>query len=64
MNKNFENISHYGDIIAIPFFALLIYYFISIECKTPIEYTLLLFSTVGFILDIFFTISFFALSLF
>lgn len=59
MNTNIENLSHYGDILAIPFFALLIIYFDSIECKTPIEYLLLLFSIAGFILDILFTISFF-----
>jgi hypothetical protein len=31
-------LSHYGDILAIPFFALLIIYFYHIEHKTPVEY--------------------------
>lgn len=47
--------SHYGDILAIPFFALLVIYFYNIENKTIIEYVLLLFSISGFILDILYT---------
>lgn len=47
--------SHYGDILAIPFFALLVIYFYNIENKTIIEYILLLFSISGFILDILYT---------
>jgi len=47
--------SHYGDIAAIPFFALLIYYFYLIENKTPFEYLLFLFSIAGFVLDILYT---------
>jgi len=53
-----ENYSHYGDILAIPFFALMVYYFASIEDKTPIEQLLLLFSIMGFSLDILFTAMF------
>lgn len=53
---NFIQISsHYGDILAIPFFALLVIYFYNIEHKTIIEYVLLLFSISGFILDILYT---------
>lgn len=59
MKLSFNNFSHYGDMLAIPFFILLIYYFYSIEYKTPIEYVLLSFSIAGLILDIFFSISFF-----
>jgi len=56
MKNNFiKKISHYGDILAIPFFALLVIYFYNIEHKTTIEYVLLLFSISGFLLDIFFT---------
>jgi len=55
MNKN---ISHIGDIIAIPFFYLLIIYFYNIKNKNLLEYILLLFSISGFILDILFTIQF------
>jgi hypothetical protein len=56
MNNNFiKKLSHYGDILAIPFFALLVFYFYNIEHKSTIEYILLLFSISGFVLDIFFT---------
>jgi hypothetical protein len=50
-----KNFSHYGDILAIPFFALLVIYFYNIEHKTTIEYVLLCFSISGFILDILYT---------
>lgn len=54
--KNFiKNLSNYGDIIAIPFFALLVIYFYNINHKSIIEYILLYFSISGFILDIFYT---------
>ena len=56
MNYNFiKKCSHYGDILAIPFFALLVFYFYNIEDKSTIEYILLFFSISGFILDIIFT---------
>jgi hypothetical protein len=58
-NKIIQNLSHYGDIIAIPFFALLTYYFYNIEGKSIIEYILLLFSISGFLLDILYTFIFF-----
>jgi hypothetical protein len=51
----FKNISHYGDILAIPFFALLIFYFYRIEQKSVLEMVLYLFSIAGFILDILYT---------
>ena len=47
-----NNISHYGDILAIPFFGLLIIYFYNITQKSAIEYILLYFSIAGFVLDI------------
>ena len=54
--NNFKkNWSHYGDILALPFFALLVIYFYTIEHKSIIEYVLLYFSISGFILDILFT---------
>lgn len=53
-----KNISHYGDILAIPFFLLLIIYFYKIENKNTIEYILLFFSIFGFVLDIIFTFQF------
>ena len=52
-------ISHYGDILAIPCFLLLIFYFYKKESRTPLENLLLVFSIFGFILDILFTILFF-----
>jgi len=57
--RNIENISHYGDILAIPFFALLSIYFYTMKNKTNIEYIFLIFSISGFLLDIFYTYLFF-----
>lgn len=57
-NNFIKNCSHYGDILSIPFFALLIIYFYNIEHKSIIEYLLLCFSIGGFILDILFTCMF------
>ena len=54
-NNFIKNVSHYGDILAIQFFALLVIYFYNIENKSTIEYILLLFSISGFILDILYT---------
>jgi hypothetical protein len=54
-NNFIKNSSHYGDILAIPFFALLTIYFYNIEEKSIIEYVFLYFSISGFILDIFYT---------
>ena len=54
-NKFIQNFSHYGDILAIPFFALLVIYFYNIEDKSTIEYLLLLFAISGFLLDILYT---------
>ena len=58
-SKQFKtNISHYGDIAAIPFFALLFYYFYMIEVRTPLENILMLFCLAGLILDCVFTAQF------
>ncbi len=54
-----KNFSHYGDILAIPFFAWLTFYFIKIKNKSITEYILLVFSISGFILDILYTYLFF-----
>jgi hypothetical protein len=59
MNNFIKNASHYGDILAIPFFALLIMYFYNIEDKTPTEYVLLFFGVSGFLLDILYSYLFF-----
>jgi hypothetical protein len=58
-NNFIKNLSHYGDILAIPLFALLVIYFYNIENKSILEYILLCFSISGLILDILFTIIFF-----
>lgn len=50
-----SSLSHIGDILAIPCFAVLVYYFYNIENKNVVEYLLLAFSALGFILDIVFT---------
>jgi hypothetical protein len=50
-----KNIEHYGDILAIPFFIMLSYYFINKKEKTLFEYILMLFSIIGAIADIYFT---------
>ncbi len=50
-----EEISHIGDIFAIPLFALAIYYFYKIQKKNWIEWILLLFVFIAFICDSYFT---------
>lgn len=53
-----NDLSNYGDILAIPFFALLIIYFYNIKNKSILEYILFYFSIAGFVLDILYTIMF------
>lgn len=48
-NNFIKNFSHYGDILAIPFFALLVIYFYNIKNKSILEYVLFCFSICGFI---------------
>ena len=55
MTRYIKNLSHYGDILAIPFFLLLSMYFYNIENKNLLEYILYIFCIVGFILDILYT---------
>ena len=57
-NNIIKNLSHYGDILAIPFFILLVIYFYNIEHKSRIEYVLLYFSIGGVVLDILYTFIF------
>lgn len=54
----YNNLSNYGDILAIPFFALLVIYFYNIVDKSILEYILLYFSISGFVLDSLFTFVF------
>ena len=51
----YKDLSHYGDVLAIPFFALMAWYFYQIPMKTLFEWVLFLFSISGCILDILFT---------
>ena len=53
-----QHISNYADILAIPGFALSVYYFAMIPDPNLIEMILLVFSITGFVLDILFTIIF------
>lgn len=55
MNKIIKNISHWGDILAIPFFLLLIIYFYNIPNKTFTENILFFFVVSGFFADLLFT---------
>lgn len=54
-NYGINNLSNFGDILAIPFFALLVMYFYKIQDKSLIEYILFWFSIFGLILDILYT---------
>jgi len=54
-----KNLSHIGDILAIPFFLLLTIYFYKIINKTPLEWILFIFVIIGLIADLFFTYIFF-----
>ena len=42
--KYINNLSHYGDVLAIPFFLLLTIYFYNLEEKTNMEYIFLFFN--------------------
>ena len=53
-----KNIENYGDILAIPFFIMLSYYFIIKNNKTIFEYLLMAFAIIGSIADIYFTFKF------
>jgi hypothetical protein len=56
-NKNIW--AHYGDLLAIPFFALTVYYFAQIEEKTSLESLLLFFAISGLLADFGFSFIFF-----
>jgi hypothetical protein len=47
-----------ADLIAIPFFLVALIYLLRKPHKTPIEWLLLLFVSVGFLLDTLFTLDF------
>lgn len=53
------SLAHYGDVIAIPCFLLLSYYFYQIENRTILENFLLFISVSTFVLDCVFTYIYF-----
>ena len=53
-----NNLAHYGDMLAIPFFAITFYYFYQIEEKTTLEMLLTLFIGITLVADILFTVIF------
>jgi len=53
-----HSLTHYGDILAIPFFLALVLYFYRIEDKTFEEYVLFAFSCCGFAIDLLFSVAF------
>ncbi len=57
-----SELTHIGDIFAVPFFALGIYYFYNIKNKNTIELFLLFFCIIGFIADSIFTLSHYKLA--
>ena len=54
-----KQLSQIGDIIAIPFWLLLLYYFYNIENKNNLEYFLLFYVICGFVADTYFTLNFY-----
>jgi hypothetical protein len=60
MNRFVNNLTHIGDMLAVPFFLLLTMYFYNIDSKTPLEYLLFLFSLSCFLIDV--TFSYFYIS--
>lgn len=55
---NPETIVRYGDMLAIPFFLLLIKYFLDKKTLTYTEIILLIFAFIGFIFDLTFSINY------
>jgi hypothetical protein len=53
--NNITNILHCGDLLAVPFFLLAIYYFYIKKNRTVIENILLLFVSIAFIFDLYFS---------
>jgi hypothetical protein len=56
--KSINKLSHVGDILAIPFWLLLAWYFYNIEHKNLLEYFLLFYVLGAFLCDTFFTYRF------
>lgn len=59
MKHFFTNtLAHYGDMAAIPFFILTLYYFYQIEQKTLLETIIMCFIVAGLACDVLFTFIF------
>lgn len=52
--------SHWGDVAAVPFFGIMVWYFARIPQKTAMEWTLLLFGVAGLVCDVAFSLAFLA----
>ena len=50
-----NNLAHYGDLLAIPFFIITIYYFYLIERKTLLEWIIIAFLVICLLGDILFS---------
>lgn len=59
MNQKIIILTHYGDLFAMPFFAMFIYYFHNKKNKTYFEHILYLFSVAGLLADFIFTVNYF-----
>jgi hypothetical protein len=46
-----NNLVHYGDMLAIPFFFITFIYFYKIDNKTLLEILIMVFAVVGFLFD-------------
>jgi hypothetical protein len=53
-----NKLAHYGDILAIPFFVITLYYFYQIDNKSWLEVIITMFLTIGLLCDILFTYTF------
>ena len=53
-----DKLINIADIVAIPVFLLLVIYFFKKKNKTTLEYVLLIFVSLGFVIDVMFTIYF------
>jgi len=50
-----NNLAHYGDLLAIPFFIITLYYFYLIERKTLLEWLIIVFLVICLLGDILFS---------
>ena len=58
MKMKWNNLAHYGDLLAIPCFLITFIYFYQLQNKTLLENLLMVFIFITFIADIFFSILF------